>query len=268
MIQGILRPLTCPTLEAWEVAGTELSASLDHYVNLSQRLFATALDKDMHSLILADRIDNALNFMHDMLDRQLALSRSALARARNSLMFPAYCLPDELLHEIFINVLYPVDESSLGESMDSALRRIIPLLFSLIRVCRVWWDVILKGSDFSSSLPLYIDHDLCCLRAPAPGVLRAKEPLHLAAVVKKDVHPINWKIAVSMMAIPRIRTVNISTSEAPIQLAIHDIIVQFSRFNASSLALKKLSLHHTQDLLDQVSVPIGFEWTIHDVWSV
>ncbi|KAL5632297.1 hypothetical protein ACGC1H_000339 [Rhizoctonia solani] len=263
-----LRPPTCPALEAWEAAGTELAASLNRYMRLSQSLFATAMYEDMHPIILAERIDRALDFSHRMLDRQLALSRCALAQGRNTLMSPAYCLPDEVFYEIFINLLYPADKSSLGDSMDSALRKILSTLFSLMRVSRVWWDVILKRSEFWSLLPLYISEPLRCLRAPALGARRARGPLHLAAIVHKYVHLIDWSLDRS--TIPRLRTINISSSDHPVERAINQVFQKFVGHDIGSLGLKELSLHRVQDLLDQDRILGSFDLVIHDdppIWA-
>ncbi|KAG8703868.1 hypothetical protein FRC11_010391, partial [Ceratobasidium sp. 423] len=203
-----------------------------------------------------------------MLDHQLALSRSALARARNTLMSPAYVLPDEVFYEIFMNVLYPADESSLGDSMDSRLRTIFPTLFSLMRVSRVWWDVILKRSEFWSLLPLYIGTPLRCLRAPALGARRARGPLHLAAIVHRDVHLIHRTIGHSVVDIPRIRTINISTSDQPVERAIKEVFLLFGGHNVDSLGLRELSLHRAQDLLDQDRIPVGFDLVILDDYPI
>ncbi|CAE6460123.1 unnamed protein product [Rhizoctonia solani] len=256
MADIFLRPPTCPSLEAWEAAGTELANSMKHYMNLSQRLFATAMWENMHPIILAERIDRSLDFMHRMLDRQLALSRSMLARARNTLMSPAYVLPDEVFAEIFMNVLYPADKSTLGNSMDSRLRTIFPTLFSLMRVSRVWWDVILRRSEFWSLLPLYIGSHLRCLRAPALGSRRARGPLHLAAVVHKDGHLSHWAVGRSLVDIRRIRTMNISTTDQPVEGAMFR---EFGMHDPGSLGLRELSLHRTQTFLDQNMIPGGMD---------
>ncbi|EUC54326.1 hypothetical protein RSOL_038000, partial [Rhizoctonia solani AG-3 Rhs1AP] len=226
--------------------------------------------EDMHPIILAERIDRALDFSHRMLDRQLAHSRSVLARARNTLMSPAYCLPDEVFYEIFINVLYPADKTSLGDSMDSALRKTFSTLYGLMSVSRVWWDVILKRSEFWSLLPLYISERLRCLRAPALGAQRARGPLHLAAIVHKYVHLINWSLDRSTIPIPRIRTINISSLDHPVERAINQVFLKFSGHNISSLGLKELSLHRMQDMLDQDRIPGSFDLVIHDnlpIWA-
>ncbi|KEP45788.1 hypothetical protein V565_241520, partial [Rhizoctonia solani 123E] len=99
-VMSSLRVRTCPALKAWEAAETELAESLDRYMRLSQSLFATAMNENMGPTTLARRIDKALDFSHGVLGHSLAHSRSALARARNTVLSQAYRLPDEIFYEI------------------------------------------------------------------------------------------------------------------------------------------------------------------------
>ncbi|EUC54325.1 hypothetical protein RSOL_037990, partial [Rhizoctonia solani AG-3 Rhs1AP] len=256
----LLRPPTCPALKAWEAAGTELAASLNRYMRLSQSLFATAMNENMRPMVLAKRIDEALKLSHCLLDHQLAHSRSALAQARNTLLSQAYRLPDEIFYEIFINVLYPADNSSSRDSMDSALRKIFSTLYRLMSVSRVWWDVILKRSEFWSLLPLYISERLRCLRAPGLGAQRARGPLHLATIVHNFPPLIRLRGSLDSSIIPirRIQTINISSCSYPDGSAIKQVMLAFLGHNVSSLELREMSLHQMDDGLDDDWIPDNF----------
>ncbi|CAE6531791.1 unnamed protein product [Rhizoctonia solani] len=219
------------------------------------------MNENMRPVLLAKRIDEALDVSHCLLDHQLVHSRSALAQARNTLLSQACRLPDEVYYEIFINVLYPADKASLSDSMDPALRKIFSTLYSLMSVCRVWWDVILKRSEFWSLIPLYIGEPSHCSLAPTLSAQRARGPMHLAAIVYNP-SLIRERLDISTIPIHRIRTINISSFDNSVERAISQVLLEFVGHNFSSLELREISLYQMDNSIDDIWIPNDFDLAI------
>ncbi|CAE6435331.1 unnamed protein product [Rhizoctonia solani] len=157
---GSLTQSNSTTIQKWEGAGAVLLDALSKYLDLCGSLKTTLLQQDSNPLDLAGQIDSALGSLHVTLDQQFALSRATLARTRNELVSPLYHLPEELLSDIFMNVVFSNDVwTSRGDcgplSMEDSLTMMQRHLYSLLHTCSMWRSVILNRNVFCSIVGTY-----------------------------------------------------------------------------------------------------------------
>ncbi|KAJ1299940.1 hypothetical protein OPQ81_002608 [Rhizoctonia solani] len=140
---------------------------------------------------VASRIDLSLGAFHTKLSEELAQSRVALARVRNKISSQIYSLPNEVLGEVFKQVVYtPGQDEDIFPSMDESLTRIFKRLHGLLAVCSTWrticmglgdlWSVIPVG-DGNSSFPTPEVTALALQRSQA--LISSSHPLQLAVVL-------------------------------------------------------------------------------------
>ncbi|KAL5637371.1 hypothetical protein ACGC1H_003967 [Rhizoctonia solani] len=91
------------------------------------------------------------------MQQQLFRSRSALARTRNRLASSLYRFPEEILSQIFMEVIHdhhPTSEGIAPLSMEDHLTYTYRGLHTLIRVCSVWRNVALRRAALWSTIPI------------------------------------------------------------------------------------------------------------------
>ncbi|KAG8723009.1 hypothetical protein FRC11_002598, partial [Ceratobasidium sp. 423] len=182
----------CSVTLDWEDASASLASALTNYLDLCLSLESKYLRVAMTSN-LVDRIDSNLGNLHSLMEQQLSKSRSALARTRNRLASPLYRFPEEILSQIFMDVIhdyYPLMEGTAPIPMEDHLTYTYRGLHGLLRVCSVWRNVALRQAALWSTIPilnsafgtpvsgcvLYRETSLSLQRAGGAG-------LHLAGVL-------------------------------------------------------------------------------------
>ncbi|KDN34821.1 hypothetical protein RSAG8_12119, partial [Rhizoctonia solani AG-8 WAC10335] len=117
-------------IQQWEEAGASLANVLANYLKLSTFMENTCLriTKNNNQGDLAGRIDKSLETLHVTLYQQLNQTRVTLAKTRNRLTSPVYCLPEEILSEIFLNVVFTPKAGDLDQfpRMDCHVRNLPP----------------------------------------------------------------------------------------------------------------------------------------------
>ncbi|KAG8758631.1 hypothetical protein FRC11_003320 [Ceratobasidium sp. 423] len=208
------RSSPCAAVRRWEEAGAALASALKSYYDSCSYLETTYLKDSGSSQDLVTRIDSSLDSLHLTLDRQLAESRSTLARTRNRIAAPLYMFPDEVLSEIFLDVVYVPTKMEqevypgLPIRMPEALKMIYQRLHSLIGVCSVWRNVAINCGALWSVIPM-VDPGLKLgppqRMATNLSLQRAGDQLHLAAVLRTYISDVE---SMKMHA-HRLRTINI-----------------------------------------------------------
>jgi hypothetical protein len=138
---------------------------------------------------------------------QLAQSTSILARARNRLASPINFLPEEVLYQIFLNVVYAPENTN--SPMNKSLRAIYGSLHKLLAVCSIWrniaisrgtlWDIIPAADIPVRSQKLGLSLDRSGGRA-----------LHLVAIATADGPPCLFKTITENNV--RLRTLNVQSA--------------------------------------------------------
>ncbi|KAH7332872.1 hypothetical protein B0J17DRAFT_709558 [Rhizoctonia solani] len=105
---------------------------------------------------MAGRIDSSLQTLHVDLYYQLNQTRQTLTKTRNRLASSIYCLPEEVLFEIFMDVIYTPDASysdSPPDMMDR-VRNIYHNLYNIFGVCTAWRDICLARPILWLTIPM------------------------------------------------------------------------------------------------------------------
>ncbi|KAG8729841.1 hypothetical protein FRC11_007900, partial [Ceratobasidium sp. 423] len=232
-------------IKEWEEAGASLARSLGKYLDFCLSLGQRSLQKGAHRQKLAIHIDLALESLHVVLDQQLVQSRLTLAQTRNTIMSPIYSLPEEVLSEIFMHVIYSPMHGLSHTSMRDSLLEMFPGIYRLQSVCHTWRCVVLGRGAFWSIALIFCSGmpPLRCVEAINISAQRCQGDLHLAAVL--DIHTARAFRAVEENTL-RFRTVNVTTSSH------HQLRGPLIKFLQSGPfpRLNELSIHTEQDLLD------------------
>ncbi|KDN39037.1 hypothetical protein RSAG8_09073, partial [Rhizoctonia solani AG-8 WAC10335] len=148
--------LPCPTIVQWEEAGASLVTALTNYTGLCLNLGTNSLREGTDSEDLVSRIDSTLTGVHTAMSHRLSESKSALARTRNKLASPLFHFPEEVVSEIFMNVVFDHSNpaSSRPRSLERDTRMIYRRLYSLLGVCSVWRELVLARGAMWSVIPI------------------------------------------------------------------------------------------------------------------
>ncbi|CAE6438294.1 unnamed protein product [Rhizoctonia solani] len=236
-----LLPPASSAISCWELAGFSLSDALEKYLALSENLGNKALLENIPPLQLTARIDSALQSLHTNLSRKFNLTHSTLARTRNCFASRSYCLPREILTEIFLDVVYSSIDQLHPASMETTLLQMFRSLSSLQQVCRVWREIIVTRGTFWHFAPVYctVTPDLRCTQAPNLALERSNGNLYLAAVMKLNIPGLLRTLPIS----PRIRKANIVAES---YFAIQDFIKAILDSNPPA-TMSELSLYVERD---------------------
>ncbi|CAE6527616.1 unnamed protein product [Rhizoctonia solani] len=179
-------PFPCAAVRRWEEAGSLLSSALKSYLDSCSYLETAYLQDERSSKDLISRIDSSLDSLHITLSQQLTQSRSTLARTRNKRASPIYTFPEEILVEIFLDVIFvPADEErATCLQMESTFQTIFQGLHTLLSVCATWRNVAVNCKAAWHVIPFIDgDHELGPKRlATELSLQRANNGLHLAAI--------------------------------------------------------------------------------------
>ncbi|KAG8712656.1 hypothetical protein FRC11_014568, partial [Ceratobasidium sp. 423] len=174
------------SIQRWEVASTHLMDSLTAYMNSCVNL-ATSSDQGIsNSKNLASQIDS----FHTTIENQLAQSRRILARTRNKLAATFYCIPGEILSEIFTLTMLGKDELKIPD-LEHGIRAYYRRLYSLLSVCSVWHHVGISQGKFWTLIPMFIKRSEWLMEHISKLILgrAGGHRLHLAASIMKCASP-------------------------------------------------------------------------------
>ncbi|CAE6345162.1 unnamed protein product [Rhizoctonia solani] len=236
-------PPDSSTIKQWEEAGASLATALGHYLHLSLNLGVTALKYGTPPNYLATRIDSALQTLHVSLDQQVTQARSTLAHTRNRIVCSINRLPNEILPEIFLHVIFP-DSDLDSPPMKKRITTMYRSLYDLISVCSEWKKIILARGYFWSIIPitdltLSTDRSSCTTRR----ILESSSgtDLHLAAVLDYMPHGQNDLNYLSEHA-SRVQSINIMTKS---RFVIIPILDQFRQLDSSG-KLSEISINYRE----------------------
>ncbi|KAH7340088.1 hypothetical protein B0J17DRAFT_704632 [Rhizoctonia solani] len=199
-------------MDHWEKAGASLANAVDVYLDLCLSLEVNSLKEDMPLQHLVTRIDNAVEFLHTVLDRRIAQARSTLCRTRNRIVSPISCFPEELLMEIFAYVTFTGAVEPAAIDMESRAISIYRSLHNLLGVCSTWRNIALNQGALWSTIPVLESNlPLVCRRATDLSLQRAKNyDLHLAASLLYTPRILDYRNLGENTS--RFRTINITTT--------------------------------------------------------
>ncbi|EUC61618.1 hypothetical protein RSOL_401690, partial [Rhizoctonia solani AG-3 Rhs1AP] len=204
--------------------------------------------------MLASSIDSSLETLHTKLFEEFFQSRMLLARTRNKISSRAYSLPNEVLADIFMNVVYtPGPHEFYVPSMKDGLRRMFGRLYSLLAVCTTWRNVGLGLSKLWSVIPLGDKKTIQPTPEATSLVLQQSHawnsghrPLHLAAVLSNrytSVPPLLEERA------PRFTSINIEARHKSPAMNITTLLESLIKTQTPSI-LSELSIHQYHDLME------------------
>ncbi|KAJ1304404.1 hypothetical protein OPQ81_005553 [Rhizoctonia solani] len=237
-------------IREWKEAGAELSNSLSKYLDLCSSLKTTSLQEGVRALDLANRVDSVLRTLHAKLDQQLALSRAALSRTRNELISPLHHLPEELLSEIFMNIVFGddvwEDPDGFGPcSMEGSLSAMRQHLYRLLHVCSTWRNVILARDIFWSTVGTYrvwaSSHGSFLSRTNVNLHIRKSEGVNLHLVVALPLAE-DFELDGLREHASQFRTINIESEYNGPSSSVKNVIDIFLKNRPSSLS--ELSISH------------------------
>ncbi|KDN40286.1 hypothetical protein RSAG8_08196, partial [Rhizoctonia solani AG-8 WAC10335] len=183
---------TAPT-QRWETASFALKSAVESYLNSCLYLESSYLHNAENPTDLAFRIDSSLDSLSTTLSKQLSQSHSSLARTRNKIASPLCDFPEELLAEIFLDIVYmptKIQTRALGDTIRAMYRS----LYALIGVCSVWkkaaatcralWTVVPLLDPLARSSLNTVIHPATDL-----SLQRAGSQIHLVADLSQDYDP-------------------------------------------------------------------------------
>ncbi|KAG8756835.1 hypothetical protein FRC11_004974, partial [Ceratobasidium sp. 423] len=221
----------------WENARDSLSIALRGYLDSCISLengfeYGYNSAKD-----LASRIDSTLESLQHEMSLQLIQSTATLARIRNRAASPIWSLPEEILSQIFLNVVYSPGTRSL--LMGACLQKMYHNLHNLIAVCSVWRMVALTRGQLWEAVPA--SDDPIKYQAMDLSIERSRgRALCFATTLPKDGIPPLLIEAVTAHA-PRFRALNLKGMELN---KIRNIIAAVLKADTLS-QLSELSIHCT-----------------------
>ncbi|KAH7335610.1 hypothetical protein B0J17DRAFT_670804 [Rhizoctonia solani] len=197
---------SCATIKQWEEAGASLVAAFKEYTDLCLGLGNSSLRGGTQWNDLVPRIDSTSGWWE---------SSRALARTRNKFASPLFKLPQDVLLEIFLNVVFDRDESEQfgRSSVEQDTWLIYHRLYNLIGVCSTWRDMIMTNGTFWSVIPMFSSlstegerqFEICLQRA-------SESTLHLAANLGSSMSSRDLAVVLAEHG-SRFRTINISMGD-------------------------------------------------------
>ncbi|CAE6459365.1 unnamed protein product [Rhizoctonia solani] len=106
---------------------------------------------------LVPRIDRHIASLSSVVLSQTTQTQSVLSTTRNRMASRIDALPEEVLVEIFTQVIYNLADKKYhlqNWSMEQEVRSIYQRLYSLISVCSSWRDIVLRNKGFWSLVPM------------------------------------------------------------------------------------------------------------------
>ncbi|CAE6440622.1 unnamed protein product [Rhizoctonia solani] len=261
-----------PAIREWEEAGVALYSALDSYMKLSAGLAEKSLANGAPPTYLATRIDSALGCFHTTVSNQFSQVQSILARARNQILSPFCHLPEEVLSEIFMHVVFaPLDLSDRRDptSLTRCGTDSYRALYNMLGVCTAWRKVGLNRGALWSVVPLaqLSTGSLNCAPSVELILQRAKgTSLNLVVDPPKDSNTDHISLVAKHAS--QFDTVNVITSSIPIIRSTLGVFTH--RQGPAPLMLSRLSIYQRHDYgsrmlgEDEDIVPSGLEPGLFD----
>ncbi|KAG8708535.1 hypothetical protein FRC11_006393 [Ceratobasidium sp. 423] len=210
--------------------------------------------------VIAARIDQALNARHTKLFDELSQPRVILAGMRNKISSRVCSLPNEVLAQIFKDVVYaPGPDDERFPSMTDGIKRIFVRLHSLLAVCSTWKNVGISFSELWSVIPASDSKSRCPSPAATSLALQRSQALipghrhlHLAAVLL-DRYASGPPFVEE--AVPQFTSISI---EARYKSPTYDITSLLEKLLSSQTptVLSELSIHQYQDEMEDAPARI------------
>ncbi|CAE6474865.1 unnamed protein product [Rhizoctonia solani] len=254
---------SCGIIEQWEEAGASLVAAFKDYTDICLGLGNSSLRGDAQWSDLVPRIDSTFGVVHARISRYLGESSRALARTRNKFASPLFKLPQDVLLEIFLNVVFDRDDSEqFGRpSIEQDTWLIYHRLYDLIAVCSTWRDMIMTNGTFWSVIPMVSSlstegerqFELCLQRA-------GESTLHLAANLGSSMSSRDLAVVLAEHG-SRFRTINITMGDTN---AIRDVIGKLLK-QAQHGSLSQLFIQASGSRIRMHRVPTESDYIVsHD----
>ncbi|CAE6474035.1 unnamed protein product, partial [Rhizoctonia solani] len=248
----------CATIKRWEEAGASLVAAVQDYLDLCVNLGTNTVRDGAEPKDLVSRIDSTLDAVHTRISRCIGESTSALARTRNKVASLVHKFPEEVLSEIFLNVIFDRNSSKGVEllSMKHGVWLVYRRLYNLMGVCSTWRDIAMARGAFWSIIPMVpsaspkskVPFELSLQRAGGSA-------LHLAADNSSTSSLGNLTAVLSRYGL-RFRTAIITMDdEKAIRLAISELL-KYTHHGS----LSELSIQFTQSLGVLDDLPEDFDY--------
>ncbi|KAG8748190.1 hypothetical protein FRC11_012097, partial [Ceratobasidium sp. 423] len=188
-------------MKRWEDARDSLAHALTSYLASCTSLEATLYPGPgrTNAMYITSRIDSTLDSLQYDMTQHLVQSTSTLARTRNRLVSPIWRLPEDVLFDIFLYVVYAPEIKKL--STKDCLQAMYSNLHNLVAVCSVWRNLAMSQGVLWETIPAcdqnikYRAIDLSIQRAGNRGLRLATilpiihgqrgAPSHLVEIVKK-----------------------------------------------------------------------------------
>ncbi|CAE6388787.1 unnamed protein product [Rhizoctonia solani] len=169
-------------IQQWTEASTLLATAISRFCDLSTLLETQCTFRNEGSSDMIDRLDLSLNYLQSSVDRRLTQARVSLAKTRNRLTRNVFTIPQEVLCEIFQHAIYSPNRGNEPSTnvMDMSYRVgiIYRRLYSLLSVCKAWWQVGITCRNLWSVTPIFPPEigclpsqpDLSLQRGPSKGL--------------------------------------------------------------------------------------------------
>ncbi|CEL56890.1 hypothetical protein RSOLAG1IB_08168 [Rhizoctonia solani AG-1 IB] len=173
-------------LKRWEDTRDLLAGAMRNYLDSCVYLNNTLGLRNRHisTMSIISRIESKLDLQYEMM-QQLAQSTSTLAQTRNRFTSSVLVLPDEVLSQIFLYVVYDPENKDLP--MEKYVRAVYRNLHNLLGVCSDWRNLASSQLALWQLLPAterYIKPEaveLCLKRSRGRGLnlaLRSQPSVH------------------------------------------------------------------------------------------
>ncbi|KAG8684826.1 hypothetical protein FRC11_011550 [Ceratobasidium sp. 423] len=239
------------TIQQWEEAGTVLTTAVSRFLDLSALLETQCITRDEGSSDLVARIDSSLDHLQSTIERQLTQARLSLAKLRNRFVRSIIILPDEIISEIFLRVVYdPTDDDNPSAVMIDMTRRVELIyrrLYSLLAVCVSWKRVGLTTKALWSVVP-FIGPYIGRLQSQSSGLSLQRagnKGLHLAVSLAEHVYP---KFGPLVEHLDRFSAITISQADGA-TFSASEILEMFLEHGAYQF-VSQLSLANDQETDD------------------
>ncbi|CAE6507598.1 unnamed protein product [Rhizoctonia solani] len=174
-------------LEKWESISAQFENVLTAYLDACILVDSCAVERPVNLLKVLPRLELGIDSLGNRLMQQLIVSRLHLTRARNKLATTVHHLPEEILANIFSNVIY---DSAVNKShpIEKCIRATYRRLHALVSVCTDWRKIGLSHSAFWSLIPfLWTEPQKCVYDAMNLSLDRAgSSGLYLAGTTGQN----------------------------------------------------------------------------------
>ncbi|CAE6395383.1 hypothetical protein ACGC1H_002071 [Rhizoctonia solani] len=238
-----------PAIRQWEEAGILLHKTLTDYLELSASVEKNSLASGVPPAYLATRIDSALGSLHITLGQQLSQARATLSQTRNQILSHFYRLPEEVLSDIFMCVVFaPMDLSHRDPmSMKRFVLDTYHSLYNLLGVCTTWRKAALDRGSLWSIVPLFSESvSSVDLNSALKLVLGRGKRMGLSLAADLPVPAGEVTASIVARNASRFHTAALVTPSTSIVRSLLGILMDHN--GADSLTLSRLSIYQEREI--------------------